>query len=66
MESGWHKQEAERSNTSRVLGDLIERAEAVLDFYYVAQIEGTKRETKIKFDLEDAISQARRSWSLEL
>lgn len=59
-EEAWQEQVVEHSNASQVLGDLIEKGQVVLDFYYGAQIEGSKKETRIKLELEAAIHYAKK------
>lgn len=62
-EKAWQEQVIEESNARRILCQLIEKSEALLDFYYHVQINHSKREVKIKFDLIDALADAKKHYS---
>ena len=59
-EETWQKQVVEEGNARRVLGQLIESSENLLDFYYHVQIDHSKREVNIKCDLIDALADAKK------
>ena len=59
-EEAWQQQVVEESNARQILEQLIEKSDALLDFYYEVNIDYSRKETKIKLDLEEALAGARK------